>query len=278
MPISLEMMPRVLASIALVVAAGLISRWQRLDVEKEIGVATVRAFVQLIAIGFVLNWIFGQQGPFWVILIAMEMVLVAGISAGQRGAGVPYARALAWFAIGVGTLLTLGLLLLLRVFPFEPRYAIPIAGMVVGNSMNVTSLVMARLRDEITGQRATIEAALALGATGREAVMPHLRRALKAAMTPIIDSTRTVGLIQLPGAMVGMILAGASPLEAVQLQIIVMYMLTGAAAFTGVAAAYGTYRQFFTRHHQLVLPDARLAAPTERDWLRNALGRLRASI
>ena len=76
--------------------------------------------------------------------------------------------------------------------------------------------------------------------------------ALVAAMTPIVDSTKTVGLISLPGAMTGMILAGASPMDAVQLQLIVMYMLLGANTFTGLIAAYLTYRQFFTRAHQLV--------------------------
>ncbi len=74
-------------------------------------------------------------------------------------------------------------------------------------------------------------------------------------MIPILDSTKTVGLIQLPGAMTGMILAGAAPLEANQLQMIVMVMLIGAAAFTDLGAAFFSYRQFFTRSHQLVLPE-----------------------
>jgi putative ABC transport system permease protein len=80
-----------------------------------------------------------------------------------------------------------------------------------------------------------------------------LRRALTTGMTPIVDNTKTVGLIFLPGAMTGMILAGAPPLEAVQLQIIVMYMLVGAAAFSGLTATFLAYRQFFTRAYQLVL-------------------------
>ncbi|MBV7336686.1 ABC transporter permease [Chloroflexi bacterium TSY] len=126
--------------------------------------------------------------------------------------------------------------------------------MVIGNSMTVCSLVMGRLRDEVNARRAEIEASLALGATSRQAAMPHLRRALENGMTPIVDNTKTVGIIQLPGAMTGMILAGASPLEAVQLQLIVMYMLIGAAAFTGLAATFLIYRQFFTSRHQLVLP------------------------
>jgi putative ABC transport system permease protein len=121
--------------------------------------------------------------------------------------------------------------------------------------MNVCSLVMRRIRDEVNGRRLEIETALALGATRRQAADPYLRMALHSGMVPIIDSTKTVGLIQLPGAMTGMILAGASPLEAVQLQMIVMYMLIGAAAFSGLSAAFLSYRQFFTEAHQLVLPE-----------------------
>ena len=113
-------------------------------------------------------------------------------------------------------------------------------------------LVMGRLRDDIQSQKSLVEAALALGATRRQAVRGQLKRALAGGMTPIVDNTKTVGLISLPGAMTGMILAGAPALEAVQVQIIVMYMLIGAAAVSGLTAAYLTYRQFFTRAHQLV--------------------------
>jgi putative ABC transport system permease protein len=160
----------------------------------------------------------------------------------------------ALLAIGIGALLTLGILIGLGIFAFTAQQTIPIAGMVIGNSMNVCTLVMRRIQDEIEARRAEIEAALALGATGRQAVAPYLKIALQSGMTPIIDSTKTVGLIQLPGAMTGMILAGASPLEAVQLQLIVMYMLIGAAAFTGLAAAWLTQRQFLTPSHQLQQP------------------------
>ena len=110
--------------------------------------------------------------------------------------------------------------------------------------------------EEVNGRSPQIEVALALGATGRQAAHPYLSTALHNGMTPIVDSAKTVGLIQLPGAMTGMILAGASPLEAVQLQITVMYMLIGAAAFTGLTIVWLTYRQFFTANHQLKLSPA----------------------
>lgn len=249
--IPLDSLSRILATLALVLLAAAISRWQQLDLEKQMLVASVRAFVQLIAIGYALNFVFSADNPFSILLILSIMTGIAGYTAGQRGQGIPHASRVALTAIAFGASLTLGLLVTLGVFDFTATQLIPIAGMVIGNSMNVCSLVMGRIRDEIKGKSAEIEAALALGATSRQAARPHLRTALHSGMIPIVDSTKTVGLIQLPGAMTGMILAGASPLEAVQLQIIVMYMLIGAAAFTGLATVWLTFRQYFTAQHQL---------------------------
>ncbi len=251
---SLGWLPRIAGALFLVFVAMGISRRQKLALERDMLVAVTRAFVQLIAIGYALNLIFASKSPFWILLVVLIMISIAGYTAGQRGKGVPRSPIVATVSILTGAVLTLGLLVLLNVFPFEPRYVIPIAGMVVGNSMTVTGLVMLRLRDDIKTYKPQIEAALALGATKQQAGRQQLRRALGTGMTPIVDSTKTVGLISLPGAMTGMILAGASPLEAVQLQIIVMYMLIGAAAFSGLTAAFLTYGQFFSPAHQLVLP------------------------
>ena len=250
---SLAWLPRIIGALVLVFLAMGISRWQKIGLEKDMLVAVVRAFVQLIAIGYALNLIFAAESPFWILLVVGVMIGIAGYTAGQRGQGVPRSKRVAIVSVSVGAVLTLGVLVGLQVFPFEPRFIIPIAGMIVGNSMVVTGLVMSRLRDDVKLQRPQIEAALALGATRRQATNNQLRRALSTGMTPIVDNTKTVGLISLPGAMTGMILAGASPLEAVQLQIIVMYMLIGAAAFGGLTATFLSYRQFFTKAHQLII-------------------------
>lgn len=247
----LDSLPRVLAALALVVVAAGIALWQRVDVERDIAVATVRAFVQLIAIGYVLEAVFASTNPLFSGLILAVMTSIAGWTAGQRGAGVPQARLVSGLAIAVGTLVTLATLVGLGVFRFEARFIIPIGGMVIGNAMTTCGLVLARLRDEIKSGRVLIEAALALGATPRQAVTPQLRRALKSGLLPVIDSTKIVGIIQLPGTMTGMILGGATPLEAVQTQIIVLYMLLGAAAFSALITALLAYRGFFSAHYQL---------------------------
>lgn len=249
--LELTWLPRIAGALLLVVLAAGISRWQRVGLEKDMLVAIARAFIQLIAIGYALDLIFATQNPAWIMLLVGIMIAIAGYTAGKRAKQIPHSNKIAWASVSVGAVFTLGLIIGLRVFPFDAQFVIPIAGMVVGNSMVVTTLVMSRLRDDLKLQRAQLEAALALGATDRQAVTGPLRRALRTGMIPIVDNTKTVGLISLPGAMTGMILAGASPLKAVQLQIIVMYMLVGAAAFSGLTAVFITYPRFFTKAHQL---------------------------
>ena len=244
---------RVLLSIAFILIAAAVSRWQDSDLEKDLFTATFRSFIQLIAIGYVLELVFEIDTPVFTVGILLIMTLTAGRTTARRAKRTPHAQMISLLAIGAGTAMTLALLVALGVFAFVPKDIIPIGGMILGTSMTTATLVITRLSSDFHDQRDLIESKLALGATGRQASLTQFQRTIKSALTPIIDTTKTVGLIKLPGAMTGMILAGASPLEAVQLQIIVMYMLVGAATFTGLIAAWLTYRQFFSPMHQLVL-------------------------
>ena len=247
----LDDLPRIGLSLLLIVVAGLVSRWQRADLEKDLLISTVRGFIQLVAIGYVLEIVFDQDNPLWTALILGVMILIAARTSGQRGQKVPGAGWIALVSITFGAMSTLLVLVAAGVFDFTPENIIPIGGMIVGNAMTICSQVMNRMADDLQDQRAQIEARLALGASSREASLLQFRRALRGGMIPQIDTTKTVGLIKLPGAMTGMILAGASPLKAVQLQLIVMYMLVGATTFTGLSTAYLVYRVSFTAAHQL---------------------------
>lgn len=249
--LELDSLSRIALAASFVVIAAAISRWQQADLEKDLLMATVRSFIQLVAIGYALELIFDQESPLWMILVLCVMTVVAGRTTADRAKNTPHAQIIALVSIGFGSAITIGLLVLLGVFDFTAQAVIPIGGMVIGNSMTTATLVITRLTTDVQSQRLHIESMLALGATGREASLPQFRRNVRNAMIPIIDTTKTVGLIKLPGAMTGMILAGASPIEAVQLQIIVMYMLVGAATFTGLSSAYMTYQQLFTPNHQL---------------------------
>ena len=249
---NLQGIERVVLSIAFILIAAAVSRWQESDLEKDLVIATFRSFIQLIAIGYVLELVFNYDNPLFTVTILIIMMLIAGRTTASRAKKTPNPQMIALLSIGIGSVLTLMILIVLGVFRFVPQDIIPIGGMIIGNSMTTATLVITRLTSDFYDQRNMIESKLALGATSRQASLSQFQRTIKSAMSPIIDTTKTVGLIKLPGAMTGMILAGASPLEAVQLQIIVMYMLVGSATFTGLIAAYLTYRQFFTPTHQLV--------------------------
>ncbi|KAK7245209.1 hypothetical protein RIF29_40044 [Crotalaria pallida] len=244
-------MVKPVAATAVVFLAVALSLSQKLGMEVEMVVAIVRAFIQLSIIGFVLQFIFNQDNAGWILLAYLFMVCVAGFTAGQRAKQVPRGKFVAGASILTGTSVTMCVLVLLSVFPFTPRYIIPVAGMMVGNSMTVTGVTMKRLRDDIKTQMNLVETALALGATPRQATHQQVKRALIIALSPVVDNTKTVGLISLPGAMTGLIMGGASPLEAIQLQIVVMNMMIGASTISSIMATYLCWPAFFTKAYQL---------------------------
>jgi putative ABC transport system permease protein len=243
--------PEVALTLALVVVAMGVSRWRRLGLEGDIGVATVRAFVQLLAVGYVLDYVFSDRGGLTPVVIAV-MVGAATITAGRRGRAVEGAYVVAGIALTLATAFTLGVVMALGIVPAVPRAAIPLGSMILSTAMSASSLVMVRLHDDLASHRREVEARLSLGQRSHEAAGPWHRSALRTGMLPIVDQTKVVGLVALPGAMTGMILAGASPTDAIRLQLVVMYMLLGGAACAAVVTGELTLRRLFTPDHQLV--------------------------
>jgi putative ABC transport system permease protein len=179
------------------------------------------------------------------------MLTFAAFTAARNVRMVPGALWLMVVALGLASATTLGVMIVLGIIPTGARYVIPIGGMIIGNTMNVASVTALRIVQDAGAQRGRIEAALALGAEPRTAAHDIVRRAVRLAMVPVIDSTKAMGIVFLPGAMTGMILAGAPPLEAVRLQVVVMFMLIAA---TGLAATTVTWlmpNRLFTPHQQL---------------------------
>ncbi|OMP03615.1 hypothetical protein COLO4_10311 [Corchorus olitorius] len=200
---------------------------------------------------WLIEFLKGMISPVAALAVVFLAVSVAGYTAGQRAKHVPRGKYVAGVSILAGTAVTMFLLVILNVFPFTPRYIIPVAGMMVGNAMTVTGVTMKRLRDDIKIQMSLVETALALGATPRQATLEQVKRSLVIALSPVMDNAKTVGLISLPGAMTGMIMGGASPLEAIQLQIVVMNMLIGASTVSSIMSTYLCWPAFFTKAYQL---------------------------
>ena len=242
---------QVAGALALVAIALGVSAWQRVHVGGDIGVAAVRAFVQLTAIGYVIKLIFDSRRLSFVFLLIAVMVVFGAFTARARARGVPGAFWPLLVALAVAGASTLGLVVALGVFDPQARYLVPVGGMVIGNAMTAAAVALNRLGDEIAASERQIEATLALGATASQAVRPIVRRSLRSGVIPLIDSTKTTGLIFFPGTMVGMLLAGAAPVDAVRLQLILLYVLLGSVAIAALVAVLLAERAFFTSAHQL---------------------------
>jgi putative ABC transport system permease protein len=242
-------------ALALVLLSMAVSRWWRLPVQKDMALGSVRAFVQLVAVGYALEYIFAIESLWLILLAIVVMILVGAHAASGRVSYLRRPFVITSTAMIVGSMITLGLMLLLRIITLEARYVIPLAGMIIGNSMNASALTVDRISSGIRDHRLAIETALSLGKSWREATRQYQKEAAMAGMISMLNFMKTVGIVALPGAMTGMILAGVDPLDAVMLQIVVGYMLVSSVTLTSVVALELTVRRFFTANHQLILMD-----------------------
>jgi putative ABC transport system permease protein len=242
---------QVLGSLALVALAVALSVWRRVPLEREIGWAVLRSFVQLIALGYVIKLIFEAGHVAYVVPLLALMVLFGAFTARNRARDVPNGFWVLLVALGVSAAATLGVALAVDALPATARTLIPVGGMVIGNAMTSAAVALSRLQDEVRRSANEIEARLSLGATSRQSIDPALRRSLTAGMINVVDSTKTAGLVFIPGTTVGMLLGGAEPLDAIKLQLILFYLLVGGVTIAVVLAGTLAYRGFFTAAHQL---------------------------
>lgn len=237
----------------ILVAVGVGISWRyRLGLEKDFVIASVRAILQLGAVALVVAFVFEHE----VLSAAFVLVMlgVAAFTSARRLRGIPNAGAIATGAIAAGAFATLAVLFGGRALDLEPRFIIPIAGMAIGNCMATVSVAGIRVREEIADKNLEVEARLALGVPARSALEPYVRRAATVALIPIVDTTKTVGLVTLPGAFTGMLLGGATPIEAARVQLIVLFMLMGSIAIAGMATAMLVTRAFVTEGERIVVP------------------------
>jgi putative ABC transport system permease protein len=238
-------------SLVLVAIAIAVSRRQRTDLEADLGIAVVRSFVQLTAVGYVIQAVFDSDSLWVVVALLSAMVVLATFTARSRARAVPGALVPLAIALATAAAVTFGLIVALGVFEPEPRYLVPVGGIVIGNAMTAAAVALNRLGDEVTSRRNEVEATLALGATSRQASAGLVSRSLRSAMIPLVDQTKTTGLIAFPGIMVGMLLGGAEPLDAVRLQLVILWVLLGAVSLAALIATTLGVRGFFTAAHQL---------------------------
>ncbi|MBO7742564.1 iron export ABC transporter permease subunit FetB [Paenibacillus sp. MWE-103] len=231
-----------------------VSMRQKLGLERDILIGTVRAAAQLLAVGLVLQYLFRTRQPLLLVLVVAVMIAVAAWHASRRGRGLRGILMRVAVSIAATEAMIMLLLLGLGIIDDTPQYIISISGMTIGNAMVVAGLYLNQMKRDVEASRGEIETLLALGASARQAIQLSLQRAVKASMIPTIDGMKTVGIVQLPGMMTGMIIAGADPLQAVRYQILIVFAFTSSAAVTSILLSLLSYKLWFTKGMRLSLP------------------------
>ena len=247
---------QVAGALVLVAIAAGTSIWRRAGFEEDIAIAVIRSFVQLTIVGYIIQGIFDSDSLLLVAALLAFMVVFGAWTARGRAKGVPHAFVPLLLALGTAAAVTLALVLGLNIFNAKAQYLVPVGGMVIGNAMTSASVALNRLADDIRERAALIEATLSLGATARQATERIVSRSLRSGLIPLIDQTKTTGMVFFPGTMVGALLGGASPVNAVRLQLILLWTLMGAAAISSVIATNLAQSRFFSADHQLLDPPA----------------------
>ncbi|WP_067620057.1 ABC transporter permease [Alicyclobacillus acidiphilus] len=237
-----------------VVVAMVLSLWLKLGVERDLVIASVRAVIQLLLIGYILKFVFASHTVLFILAMVALIVGVAAWNARSRAKTIPGVIWPILAGLVATEIATQAVLLGIGVIPFQARYIITISGMIVGNSMVAAGLLLNRLQREVTNGEAEITMVLALGGTPKQAIYPHIKQAIRAGMIPTIDSTKTTGLVQLPGMMTGQIIAGADPVQAVRYQLMILFCILAGSAITSIVIGFLTYPRLFTSYQQLIVP------------------------
>lgn len=242
-------------ALGLILLAISVSAWQRLGLEGSLLIATGRTIVQLLVVGYLLAIVFALRSPWAVLAIVLAMTIVATIVARNRiSQKVPRLVPIVGVSILLSTAFTLAYvnLLVLRLEPwYEPQYLVPLAGIVLGNTMNAAAVSGERFVSTLNNSQLEIETHLSLGATPQQATCIYRREAIKAGLIPTINSMMVVGIVTLPGIITGQILSGVDPLNASLYQMLIMFMLAFATLLTTVGLIWGLDRQYFNQAAQL---------------------------
>ena len=223
-------------ALGFVLLAGAFSRMYRLRLERDLFFGTIRLFTQLLAVGYVLHIVFAMQS-LWLVLgmYTLTAWVAASLAARRvRGHGIPLLLPTfaAMFCTCFGVTLVVAIVILQATPWWKPQYFIPIGGMVAGNAMNAVAIALERFFNELHLRKGETEALLCLGASPAEATADMFRVAMRAGMINPINAMMGVGIVSLPGMMTGQILAGVSPIQAVRYQVVVLLMVTAAAALS----------------------------------------------
>ncbi|MEN1969501.1 iron export ABC transporter permease subunit FetB [Lentibacillus sp. N15] len=230
-----------------------LSKVFKLGLEKDTVIATVRSIIQLLIVGYLLQFVFDSEHRAYITLMIILMVGAATQNARKKGT---FVKGITWKLVVTFVfveILTQAILLGFQITPATAQYIIPISGMMIGNSMVLSILFLNRFMSEAESNQDQTELILLLGGTPKQAIHRQLIAAIRASTIPTIESQKTIGLVQLPGMMSGQIIAGADPVQAVQFQLLVLFLLLTTAIVSSLLLGYLSYPALFNQRMQLVM-------------------------
>jgi len=239
-------------SLVFVLIPLILSKTLNLGLEKDTIVATVRSVIQLLAVGYVLQFVFDSENMIYILLMVALMIFAATHNARKKGTEI---KGITWKLVATYLfveILTQGILLGFQITPPTAQYIIPISGMMIGNSMVLSILFLNRFTAETEAHKDEVQLILSLGGTPKQAIHKQLITSIQASTIPTIESQKTIGLVQLPGMMSGQIIAGADPVQAVQFQLLVLFLLLTAAVVTSAMLGFLSYPSLFNERMQLL--------------------------
>ncbi|CDF59180.1 ABC transporter permease [Thermobrachium celere] len=247
---------QVISAYLFIIILLLIVRKRGLNREKEIIISTTRMTLQLILTGYILTYIFKTPNPIITVLVIsiMEVFAIQNIIKRSKNRLSKELKKVVIFSMLTGTLFTLiyFIFIVINIKPwYNPQYFIPLAGMVIGNSMTGISLGINKLVEGFKNQVDMIECSLMLGASPKDASKSILDNAFDSAILPTINSMVGMGIVFLPGMMTGQILSGSSPLVAIEYQIAIMLGILGSVSISVIIFLLLGYKTFFNNRMQI---------------------------
>ncbi|MGJ5676567.1 MAG: ABC transporter permease [Nostochopsis sp.] len=253
--IKLDLVDLASATALMAVVIGL-SVWENLGLELNLVLGTGRTILQLVVLGYVLDFIFAFNNA-WAVLAFLALLLtITGIVARNRiSQKIPQVLPLVWGSIFISTIVAIVYTNLVIIQPnrwYEPQYLIPLVGLILSNAVNAAAIAGERLVNTIKNSHIEIETHLSLGATPQQAIAQYRKDAIRAGLIPTTNQMMIIGLVTIPGFVTGQILSGVSPLDAASYQIVIMFIIAFTNLLTIILLTKGLSRLFFNSAMQLV--------------------------
>lgn len=222
----------------------------KLGLTKDILIASVRSIIQLLIVGMILTFVFDSDSIIYMLLMIIVMIAAASQNVIKKGVRIPGIKWIIILTLTVVEAVSMIIMLGFGIIDFIPQEIIPISGMLIGNCMVLSLLFVNKFTDELENSEEMIELILSFGGEPKDAVSRSLKSAIQTSMIPTIESQKTIGLVQLPGMMSGLIIGGAAPMEAVMYQLLILFLILTNATAASVMVGYLSYPKLFNSRLQ----------------------------